>query len=255
MKALSSALFCEYIDTDKYDEQTRKCMMEEALELALKVVDGCVDIDIKAEVLEVACYIYKTLGDKKSAINLAMTMPTINRGHLLWALYEGPELARFMSEDIQNEMTKQLIRMKSMPIQCVDENNRRLYTLEEQLKIYKKVIDIYKILYEDEDFLAEAQWVQIAYFCMAEIYAVQKNADMMFDCLTKGIKYGIEFDDYESGTVHTSLLFRGIASGAWMKDSPDDSNRRKMLEWLAEPQFDAYRETERFGEIIKLIRA
>ena len=255
MKALSSALFCEYIDTDKYDEQTRKCMMEEALELALKVVDGCVDIDIKAEVLEVACYIYKTLGDKKSAINLAMTMPTINRGHLLWALYEGPELARFMSEDIQNEMTKQLIRMKSMPIQCVDENNRRLYTLEEQLKIYKKVIDIYKILYEDEDFLAEAQWVQIAYFCMAEIYAAQKNADMMLDCLTKGIKYGIEFDDYESGAVHTSLLFRGIASGAWMKDSPDDSNRRKMLEWLAEPQFDAYRETERFGEIIKLIRA
>jgi len=51
------------------------------------------------------------------------------------------------------------------------------------------------------------------------------------------------------------LLFRVISTDAWITDSTDDSNRRKMIEWLAEPQFDEYRETERFDEIIKLIQA
>lgn len=253
MKELSSALYIEYVHSD--DQKSNRHKLEEALELGLKVINGCSDIDIKAEAIECTSYIYRELGDKKSAIRLAMTLPTISRGLLLWQLYEGKELANFLSKDINKEMSMQLLRMSSIPIICVDENHKNLYTLDEQLAIHRKIVDIYEILYEDGDFLEEAQRVYIAYFRMAEIYAVQKNDGMMFECLEKGIKHGIEFNDYEETAVHTSLLFRGLVAGGWVKDNPDDSHRMEMLEWLAEPQFDAYREMDRFGEIIKLIQA
>ena len=250
MECLASALFCSYC----HAEEKHKNILEEALELALKVVNECTEIDVKTRALMTACYSYNQLGNKKSAVELAMKMPEINRGYLLSLLYEKEELVKFYPKYIIEEITWPLTYMIHASSWCVDENGKQMYTPKERLVILQKVVDIYKILFEAGDFYDVAQWIQLPYFRMADIYAELKDEDNVLECLEKGAEFGIQFDDYDRVAMHTSLVFRGLVAGDWVKDSPDDSYRKEMLLWLEEPHFDFVRQTDRFEALVKSLQ-
>ncbi|MBO5258226.1 MAG: hypothetical protein J6C42_12060, partial [Clostridia bacterium] len=63
-----------------------------------------------------------------------------------------------------------------------------------------------------------------------------------------------KFLHYPEDAVQTSLLFRGVKYGGWVKNTPDtaDTMIRENLDYLNEPRFDFVRERPEFAEIVNI---
>ena len=67
-------------------------------------------------------------------------------------------------------------------------------------------------------------------------------------------EFSQKFLRYPEDTAQTSMLFRGVKYGGWVKTSPDAVSAmiRENLEYLAGPRFDFVRERPEFAEIVKI---
>ncbi|MBR5252723.1 MAG: hypothetical protein IKV39_02470 [Clostridia bacterium] len=216
-------------------------------------MNDCSDIETKTLATGLAISIYDHMGKKNKAIEFALSMPEVDRSHYLAQLYEGAELAEYLRSNIWEEITSQFISIMRLA-ECRDDNGNNIYSPDERISIYKKVITILGTLFEDGDYNFAAQWGQLAYYRMSHIFASKNDYDNMISCLTEGTKYGKIFDDYSADAVHTSLLCRGAKSGGWMKSSPGQTYRDVMLAELNDSNFDLVRRDSRFIALVDSLK-
>lgn len=222
---------------------------DEALQLAERVVNECVDIDVKSAAITTVLCVYTDLGKHDKAVDLAMTMPKNGRDYYLGNLYSGEKLADFLRVSIVEEITYQL----SCMIRLARVSNGKgefIHTPDEQLAIYRKVISILESLFENGDYNFAAQIGADSLYHMAEIYAKRNDKDSTLSALEHGTKFGIIFDDYPENAVQTSLLCRGAEYGGWVKNHPTHSYRGEMRQWLMRDDYDFIRSDSRFIAII-----
>jgi hypothetical protein len=67
-------------------------------------------------------------------------------------------------------------------------------------------------------------------------------------------EFSQKFLRYPEEAAQTSMLFRGVKYGGWVKNTPDAVNTmiRENLDYLNEPRFDFIRERPEFAEIVKI---
>lgn len=249
MTSLAGNLFCQSFRCDVPD-YSRRNMREDALEYTQKVIAECTDINTKTLAIQYACDLYDCMGKKEKAIELAMTVPEISRQILLRNLYEGSRLTEFYRENILNDISVCLYEMGQLA-ECTDDEKNSVYTEEEQLAIERKITAIYEILFEDGDYNFFAQFPRYAYLRMAEIYSGRNDAENTLMALRNYVRFGIQFCEYPEDAVQTSMLFRGVTFGGWVKGTPDgvEEIRNSLRSELEEKRYDFVRDTPEFAEI------
>lgn len=247
MEQLSSDLYCSAYSCGADKER----LLDESLALAEKVMDECADIEIKSEAIRIVVYVYKDRGRLADAEKCAMKLPEITRYDLLATVYNGEKLERlYRDKMIHSRLTDALFFARLLADLC-DDSGRALFTDEEKLAIHQKILDVYKIIFEDEDFDFFSQFLVQSNEELARIYAKSKDADKVISHLKEAAKYAIMFETYDWEHVKTSLLFRGLKDGGWVRSYPGAASGviPDFQESMSEDIFDFVRGDERFKEI------
>lgn len=252
MEQLSSTLYCNAYSCDADKER----LLEESLALAEKVMNECADITIKSEAIRDAVYVYNDRGMFAEAEKCAHMLPDITRSNLLATIYKGEKLAElYRNTMIESQLTNALFFARLLADLC-DESGRALFTDEEKLKIHQKILDVYKIMYEDEDFDFFSQFLVQSNEEMARIYAKLGDESKVIMHLKDAAKYAVMFETYDWEHVKTSLLFRGLKDGGWVKKSPGAASDAitDLQESMSEDIFDFVRNDKRFKDICDTLR-
>ncbi len=249
LTSLCGNLYCRSFSC-ALDDATKQRMLDDALELGQKVLAECADINTRALATDYLCSVYDTMGKKEKAIDLAMTLPEISRADLLRNLYEGERLTKFYRENLLELLSDGLYQAGQLA-GCVDGNGEPAYTADEQLAIHEKIIMVYELLFEDGDYNFFAQFPQYAYRRMARLYAGKKEREKTLECLRKAMGFAKMFCEYPENAVQTSMLFRGVSYGGWVRSDggEDDAMMREVAEVMEEQVFDFLWDDEEFREI------
>ena len=226
---------------------------DESLALNQKVLQECTDIGIRADATSNLCSLYDHLGQTQKAVETAMTLPEMSRNDLLKYLYRGTKLVEFYRENTLDMFSDALYQAEQLAY-CRDDDGKEVYTADEQLAILAKVTAVFGILLEDGDYNFFAQFMESAYRQSARLYAAKGDAENTLISLRNMAEFSQKFLHYPEDAAQTSMLFRGVKYGGWVKNSPDavDTLIRENLDYLNEPRFDFVRDREEFAEIIKI---
>ena len=139
---------------------------------------------------------------------------------------------------------------------CRDDQGKPVYTTDEQLTILNKIIAIYKILLEEGDYNFFAQFMESAHRQSARLYAEKKDGENTLACLRKMAEFALVFMQYPADAVQTSLLFRGVKYGGWVKNTPGAVKEMaaETIDYMAHERFDFVRDTKEFAEILALLK-
>lgn len=254
MEHLSMILYCKAFSCGADKEQA----LDESFELAERVMNDCTDIEIKAEAIRTVVNIYIDRGNLADAEKTAKKLPQLTRNDLLASVYKGSKLAElYRNKMIQEPLCNALLYAQLLADLC-DDSGRALYTDEEKLAIYRKILDVYKIMFEDEDFDFFSQFLCTTNEKMAYLYSISGDADKTIEHLEEAAKYAIVFETYDWEHVKTSLLFRTLCDGGWVKSSPDEKSCivTRLLEWmLTDKDLDFVRDDARFVAVCDKLRA
>ncbi len=252
MEQLSSTLYSNAYSCGA----DRERLLEESLALAEKVINECADIQIKSEAIRTAVYVYKDRGMLAEAEKCAFKLPDLTRSNLLAAIYKGEKLAELYRDTmIESQLTNALFFARLLADLC-DDSGCALFTDEEKLKIHQKILDVYKIMYEDEDFDFFSQFLAQSNEEMARIYAKSGDEDKVIMHLKDAAKYAVMFETYDWEHEKTSLLFRGLKNGGWVRRTPDAASGvvTGLQESMSEDIFDFVRNDKRFKDICDTLR-
>lgn len=248
MEMLSEHLYCNSYKCK--NEKYKKAYIEEATILAEKVVEECKDIEIKAYAVRCLCSIYNDAGINKKAILLAKTLPTLSQYDVLKNLYVGTEKVNYLKENCIGNITEALLQMKVLADSNLDDGKAAFSDDEKQI-IYDKLLGIYRILFDKEDYNYFAQFPQLIYLSKAYIYSGKGDADNTIECLKYYVKYGTMFASYDENNKQKSLPFEGVVFGGWVKNSPNgDIDYLKEIQTdLSDSRFDFVRERDDFPSV------
>lgn len=253
MEQLSSTLYCNAFSCGADKERA----LDESFELAERVINDCTDIEIKSEAIRTVTDIFVDRGNLADAEKTAKKLPQLTRNDLLAHVYKGEKLAAlYRNKMIQEPLCDALFHARLLADLC-DDSGRALYTDEEKLAIHQKILDVYRIMFEDEDFDFFSQFLLFSNQEMARILAKLGDADKALMHLEEAVKYAIVFETYDWEHVKTSLLFRGLCDGGWVKSSPDERPWAaiQLLEELDGADFDSVRGDARFIAVCDRLRA
>ncbi|MBQ7923274.1 MAG: helix-turn-helix transcriptional regulator [Clostridia bacterium] len=228
---------------------------EEALDLSQKIMQDCTNINVRAETTSLLCSLYSHMGQKKKAIETAMTLPEVSRNDLLPYLYEGEQLTEFYRKNTLDLFGDALHQTGQLAF-CRDDEGKPVYTADEQLTIQKKIIAVFEILMEDGDYNFFAQFMESAYRQSARLYAEKKDAENTLACLRKMVEFVRMFVQYPADATQTSLLFRGVKYGGWVKNTPEAEKEmvEDIHEFISDTRFDFVRATGELEKIIRLLK-
>ncbi len=252
MKQLSMTLYSNAYSCGADKER----LLDESLELSEKVMNECTEIEIKSEAIRTVVGVYTDRGRLADAEKCAKQLPEITRNYLLATVYKGEKLAKlYKNALIQEQLTDALLYAQLLADLC-DDSGCALYTDEEKLKIHQKILDVYKIIFEDEDFDFFSQFLVFSNKSMAYIYAKSGDADKVIAHLEEAVKYAAVFETYDWEHVKTSLLFRGLCDGGWVKGAPDEKSWviTQLAEWMQNDEdFDFVRNDARFKAVCDML--
>ncbi len=231
--------------------------LNEAAAVCDLLIDKCTDISVKAEAIRTRSLLYDRLGQRDKAISTAMLLPEIDRNDILGNLYTGDKLVSFIKENMLENISASFIDCAKLA-ECTATSGKSVYTSEEKIAIYEKIIACYEVLFEAGDYNFFAQFPERAYKCMAEIYAEFEDKENTLECLDKAVNFGIMFCTYPEDAVQTSMLFRGIEYGGWVKSCPGDTadQIRQILKDIEDDKrFDFVRNENRYKDIAEKVYA
>lgn len=249
MTSLCGNLYCQSFSCTLTTEQKQR-MLDDALDLGQKVLAECADINTRALATDYLCSIYDTMGKKEKAIDLAMTLPELSRADLLRNLYDGERLTKFYRQNLL-DLFSDALHQAGQLAECVDGDGNPAYTPDEQLAIHQKIVTIYELLFENSDYNFFAQFPQYAYCRMAKLYAAKTDRENTLICLQKAMEFAKMFCEYPDNAVQTSMLFRGVSYGGWVKSDGGDnySLMRDVADTMNEQTFDFLRNDAVFQKI------
>ena len=216
--------------------------------LCEKILNGCTDNGIRAEILPIICgEVYPNTGRREEAIELAKSLPIYQEtsNELLTKIYTGDKL----TEQLQINIMALTSTLTSNILDITDvkhDNGIQLYEDDEKLAICQKIVNIMKIIFETGDYYYHSQYVKKAHDKMLLIYAKRKDTDNTLAQLENCAEYAVMFDTYDQKAHHSSLLSRGMETTGYFKESPYENHSLWLSQEILNPRYDFIRDDPRF---------
>ncbi len=230
-------------------------LLEEALCLAERVIDECGDMDIKADAISTAVNIYRDMGRLRDAERCACLLPEMTRSDLLAGILTGERLVSlYRGTLIQQQITSGLFYALRLA-ELEDDRGGSLYTEEERLLLYQKILTVYATLYEKEDYHYFAQFLVAAHERMARIYAQKGAIHEALKHLKVAAESALRFESYDGDEEKTSLLFRGVKDGGWVRECSGavSSTMAGLLENLRDEVYEPVRSQPAFAAVSAML--
>ena len=241
MQALSNAAGgLEAFPADDKDGETKKNeFLKEAVEIGEALSAKVNDQTIMYQAMYRLCGAYKDLGEIEKAVKTANKLPPIwfNKDESLLFLLEGAEL----KTHLQNFLLS-LIGSFGNVMQHL---SRCDYDDEQKIRIYEKVIQIIKLLFEDGDYGTQHLNLRSRYLEIAETCAKMNDADAVIENLSAAAEHAIACDLLEENIPYTSLLFNTQKIQGYGKTYMTNESQN-LLKGMAAEHFDFCRDNERF---------
>lgn len=234
-----------------YNAGTQKSMREESVALLEKILDGCVDENLRLNVISDLCGFYAHSGEREKAEEMAMKLPIMcNSRDFVWAGIhggnEGIQANKRLVYDLLQFMANRITRNYK------NDNGELLYSENEICRLYEKRIGLLRVMFEDGDFGFYHDDLQTAYTQIAKYYAKCGNYEKALTNLQFAADSAVAFLDYSKcdSYLYTSIIFKGFCDsgkGIWFSDNENSAS--ELLNNMRAPEFDIVRSDIRFSEI------
>lgn len=234
----------------------------ELVALCNRIINTCRDAELVCSATETLVRAYAKQGDKKSSLKYANTLPYVGYAReyaLEWSL-DGEE--QYWA--IQKNAFDQMLDMTARFMGRTGHNNGGLITdmgkdlkPEQAIGIYQTVIDIFKLIFPDENYLIVNGRIAECHRLIARVYAKEKDKENTMKHLYLAEKHGDKFDEeINKNLSYTSvffdrLTFNGNGSVRHIDSSETERTIRKLEKWDC---FDFMRDSEEFKAFEKRIK-
>jgi len=243
---LSELAYCLCSKTDYYTEEPKKKNNEEAIKIYERILEFCTDTEIRNRAQANMCLSLNYVGEKDKAIELAKKLPRFGetRESILTFVLNGKEKIKQHQENIflfTFGLSDNIQRLVSQA------ENDGYYTDEERIKLYQKVINICKTVYEEDDFDLAHMVLCDTYMDMAKFYIKQDNKNEAVKSLQEAAKLAIAYlnqlhEIHEYKSLLVNMFPKVVGSG-------DDFAKNIKNSIKSEP-FEAIRERDEIKEIV-----
>lgn len=222
---------------------------DEQIRLGEKILAECTDNSIRNGAIQILCYTYPAVGKTDEAIKLAKTMPQscISCESLLGSIYKGNKRFEQFQQNIKmamGDMTWEMV-CNNAPL----DDGTHPYSTEDMIIINKKIIEIFKIMFENEDYGFYQQSMAWTYINIASCYAKLNDAENSFNYLELAKKHAILSDtEYDPEKTYTSIVFKGIKHGG-VSHNITSNDSLHQLEKMDGAEFDFMRKDLHFTAI------
>lgn len=198
-KLLSELACCLEICETTLEEHKKN--IKESIEISERILEFCTDTKIRNDVQANICFTYWRNGNTEKAIKLAEKLPSI---------YKTREntLIKFLSSDKKVEEIQKNIQklVWSFWNQIKNLIQTDIYSNNEKILLLEKSIQIYKIVYEKEDFTFAHIRLADSFEEIAKLYLVDGKVNEALVYLEKAIEHAIIYDTQPDKINYKSLL-------------------------------------------------
>ncbi len=191
----------------------------------------------RQDAIQCMVYAYRNKGNLARAKELAQSMPPLSQtsDFLLNAVLEGEERERHI----------RVLRSELLDDLAID-----IGTVEDQEYAAKKVIALYALLYEDEDYGFAHIRLHERWIVLAKAAAERQEREETLEALREAEKHALAFDAYVDAPeyTHTSVLFRGKHKPNVSMNYPENT-AQGMLNDMSWHVFEFVRDTPEFAAI------
>lgn len=250
--AIMAELAC-YLDGHGTSGEERRKNQDEAIQLSERILEFCTDGEIRNNVQANICFALWRNGEKDRAVTAARKLPN---------LYKTEEftLPRFLTGDEKIEFCQQVMQKISWAFWwiinlMVEESH---YSDEQKIELLRKSIDVYKIVYEKEDYGFANMRIADKYEDIAVLLFQNGRIDEAFENLGKCAEHCAAYDGLAGEMKHTSLLVDALLFDKTNTSKPTEANTsRNVLNGIMANQslYGQYMQDERMKRIIERLDA
>lgn len=219
----------------------------EIVALGERIIKYCPNQSIRLEAASRLAFQHCEMGRKAIGRAVYGTLPPAElcRESQMWWGLEEEEKLPFLRDKIKQNYT------------ALKNDIRRLAKLlpkKDSATVLQKAVALGKLIWDETP--PENTWFCARIHCdMASTYARIGDADAMYAYLETAAKSAIAFDNRPEVEVRTSLVLGTVVENRIDFDTADTRPLREILrdKWLACEDFDAYRDTDTFKAILKIL--
>lgn len=252
-RLISSLKSCCYLKWTANHED--KDSLDKAIRYSERILEKCTEDEIRQGALQTLCYAYYAKGEKKRAQELAWTACGLYccRDSLLADILEGKD-----GLDHNRNFSRSLLDMlmRNIAVNYTLDSGEKRFTDEEQMHVYEKVIEVYRIMFEDGDYGFYHDRLRDVHTYMARYYADRKDTANTLAQLKNVSYHAVKFVKFSENPdyTYTSLLFRGENGYGYSTNAKLNSAADSLKE-LNHARYDFLRETPEFEEIRNTLEA
>ena len=223
-----------YIWELAYDEQNEK--YNDIEKLCTLILDECTNEQIRYSAIQCLSGYYDNKGETKKALNILKKLPKDYRStyaeqrEYFYGEYDVDGII-YRKENIE-ELTDMLCWkiMVSAGLRSHPEDNYEI-TIEDSVKLYKKAIEIFKIVYDKEDYNFYNCRLETCEWELYRLYKKLGNFEESNKHLQESIKYAKAFDELKDYEEYISLLVEG---NEYKKEKTSRGDTKSHLETINE---------------------
>jgi Predicted transcriptional regulators len=224
----------------------KKAMSEESVKLSERILEFCTDTGIRNAVQANICYALRDAGHKDRAIEESKKLPNMHKTYEI-------TLSKFIESDDLADLCQDTIMKLGWcfydQIKSLARSDR--YSPEEEVRLYKKAIDFYKIIYDKGDFGFANYRLKDCYKRIADIYvSIPGKFDEAIDNLEKAAEHAIAFSAIGEKFTHESLIVNMKTHLMNNTASNDDRNTAIEFKNQIEETYPSVLQNERIQKIL-----
>ena len=184
---------------DTEEEKTKN--RNEAIKISERIIEFCMDTEIRSNVQCNVCFTLWRNGEKERAIELAKKLPGIykTREMTLNSFLSGNEKVEECQTTIQKLCWAFWAQIKQL-------SETVHYTSTEKIELLQKGITIYKLVYDKGDYLFSNFRIYASYERMARICLDDNNIEEAVSYIEQAALHAIAFSSLSQKKKHESLL-------------------------------------------------
>lgn len=244
----SYKLMGEYVDEiycyshmlDDKEEQEKR-----ALEYIDRIIADCTESSVRNEAILTACMWYPRLGRTAEAERMVKSLPNTSSIEMYPRIYTGTKKYEALRTCIIGKFTDAVGELTDFA-KSRDDDGSDIFNDDGKLCLCRKQVELFKIFFENGDFVFHAQYLEIPYRRMSYIYAKRQDIENLLTAADAAADYAVMFDTYDQTATQTSLVARGnIPGGVWWHDTHNRSY--DLLDWFENDEIFAFvRSNEHF---------
>jgi len=242
-----------YVYYDKsFPNDKKNKILAECTKLLESMMAGCTDDDLRQKAMSHIIWMYRESGQIDKAKEMVRKFPRMLNSYefLRTTVLTGDERIDAHIDLLYHGLIQHLLN--SMVKNYKDSSGKRFFSHSEMCVLYKKMIDILKIIFENGDLGFYFSESSDAHKFIAKYYAQEGDAENALTYLEGAADAVIAYlrDYYQKDYTHTSLLFKGVTtSGKEIWYQSNDNDASNLLSEMKKPQYDFIRTDERFTAI------